>query len=229
MSRGPRSEHASQFKDAPEPAKYLAFVDMLGFSERVLNGFREARAFYVDLIERVEVIDVVMDNVSLTLASDSMILVSDSLPNLIQAVQQVHMATLSRKCLVRGGIAYGKHVELHRSSNSYVLSEALTRAASLEKTIRHPCVVIDPEITIPEKWWPVDCRNLDRPVLHYRGHAIVNPFHAYWFKSGYLNADELRAQHPDHAVKYDWFIDLYAAVAMSYPLIPPKMLQAARC
>jgi hypothetical protein len=124
--------------------------------------------------------------------------------------------------MLRGGVASGLHTEANSGQDTYVVSEPLTRAVALEKTVSNPCVALDDSIAVPDRWWPLDFPNVHRPILWFDGRRIVNPFHRYWYRSGQIRAFELRERSPSHSSKYDWFLRLYDAVGSNEPLIPPE-------
>ncbi len=202
---------------------HVAFLDVLGFSAKVLNDFGGTVAVYAELIRGWEIHRKVYKQVELTIYSDSLLLTSDELPPLLQAVTSLHMITMGLSCMLRGGVASGLHVSVSAGRDTYVVSEPLTRAAALEKAVGDPCVALDDCVDVPEHWWPVDFPNIHRPILWFEGRRIVNPFHRYWYRSGQIRAEELRAQYPSHSEKYDWFLRLYDAVGSSKPLVPPAI------
>lgn len=132
------------------------------------------------------------------------------------------MITMGLSCMLRGGVASGLHTEANSGQDTYVVSEPLTRAVALEKTVSNPCVALDDSIAVPDRWWPLDFPNVHRPILWFDGRRIVNPFHRYWYRSGQIRAFELRERSPSHSSKYDWFLRLYDAVGSNEPLIPPE-------
>jgi hypothetical protein len=100
------------------------------------------------------------------------------------------------------GIGYGRHLEARESANIYVVSEALTRAAILERQVSHPCVAFDASVTIPTEWWAGYPSNLLRPVLFFDGLNIVNPFNQYWYQSAAVRVAELSIDFPEHRAKF---------------------------
>jgi hypothetical protein len=222
------SEKPSIFTASDLRVRHVAFLDVLGFSAKVLSDFNGTVSLYEELVSGWQIHNRVYSQVQLTIYSDSMILVSNELPPLLQAVTSLHMITMGLSCMLRGGIATGLHVSSSGGQDIYVVSEPLTRAAALEKIVRDPCVAIHESVEIPDRWWPANLPNVHRPILWYEGRRIVNPFHRYWYRSGQIRAKELRALYLDHRSKYDWFIRLYEAVGREDPLIPPELIVSGK-
>src|SRR5258705_10321367 len=111
------SNEAPDDADAPIPEptnKYVAFCDVLGFSNAVLNRFDETIAVYANFIGRMRRWPL-PDKVVLSMYSDSILLVSDDLHPMLQALQSLWFATLTQDWMIRGGVAYGKFWE-HREN-----------------------------------------------------------------------------------------------------------------
>jgi hypothetical protein len=122
--------------------------------------------------------------------------------------------------LIRGGIGFGKHVEVHEAGNAYVVSEALTRAVEVEKHIGYPCVGLHESVDVPSDWWQLP--NLARPIVHFEGLTFVNPFGAFWYRSAAGRVQVLKARYPDQHVKHDWFLRLYESFENDVALVPPE-------
>jgi hypothetical protein len=209
--------------------KYVAFVDILGFSSRVLNNFEGFLVSFEQLLKSTKLIEEMRpDTVKVTVYSDSYLLVSNSLGPLVAAVQALHMQTLFWDCLIRGGIAHGRHIEVSRPPNLLVASEALIRAVAIEKTIRFPCVAIHPEIVIPDDWWPANVRNLDRGILYFGGKIVVNPCNLMWGQSAGTRVAQMLQDSPQHRDKYEWFLELHQAIFSPVPMIPPRFFNDDR-
>jgi hypothetical protein len=215
-------ERASPLSGAMPKHQHVAFLDVLGFASRVLSDYAGALSLYTDLIGHWDIHNRAYSGVRLTVYSDSLMLVSEKLLPLLQAITTLHMLTMNRRCLLRGGVASGLHVEVNSDGNSYVVSDPLTRAAVLEKTVGDPCVAIDDSVVIPPEWWPAEFPNVHRPILWFENRRIVNPFHRYWYLSAKIVVTEMRTTFPKYQAKYDWFLRLYEAVGSEAPLIPPE-------
>jgi hypothetical protein len=126
--------------------------------------------------------------------------------------------------LVRGGIAYGPHVEVERGGTMLTVSAALTRAVQLEKIVKRPCVVIDDGIELPEALW-FEQRIPSTAVLYFDGLRLVSPFGVAWFRTAGWRARRLLKMYPEHADKYKWFLSLYDAVNRRELLRPPDIIE----
>ena len=207
-----------------EPSEqYVGFLDILGWGRYVRSDFDNAVRVYDAILEPVDLIlrQACTGKVSIRIFSDSILLVSSDLIPILTIANTLHFTTLFQDCLLRGGIARGKHVETGSQEQLYIVSEALVRAAELEKGAKNPCVVLDPRLdsqipaaalkTIPP---------FQRLILYFEGCWIVNPFSIMWKTSAATRVTQLKEQYPEYADKYDWFLRLYEAVSFGAPLVP---------
>lgn len=206
--------------------KYVAFVDILGFSSHVTGDYESALQKFEVLLDLSEVAHQAIQGAQIRVYSDSFVILADTFQRIVAATQAVLMQTLFNDYLVRGGIAFGKHVEALDPPHVLMVSEAVAKAVALEKTIGHPCVVIDPSIEIPEGWWG-NGQNIGRGILYFGGHVIVNPCNPVWGQSARTRVQKLRAAHPSHKGKYDWFLELHEAIFSPVPMVPPKYFRDA--
>jgi hypothetical protein len=205
--------------------RYVAFCDVLGFANAVETRFAETIEVYIEFMER-------MRNwpfpakAEVSVYSDSILIVSDELPAVINAVKNLWFATLTQHWLIRGGIAYGNYWETRENGNLFVVSDALVRAVRLESTVSVPAVAFSPEVDLTLAAWVPRFQHdlLDAPVLHFRGLSFVNPFNPYWFASARVRVVQLLEQFPQYEKKYTWFLDLSEAVARDEVLIPDEIL-----
>ena len=167
------------------------------------------------------------EKASISVYSDSILIVCDELPPILYAVQSLWFATLTQDWLIRGGIAYGKYWEDRSNGNLFVVSDALVRAVRLESTIKVPGVVLSPEIEVPLSAWVARFRDgpFSVPLLHFDGHHVVNPFNPYWFASARMRVCQLMEESPQHAKKYEWFLKLADQVEGNEPLVPQSALE----
>jgi len=210
--------------DAQE--KYVAFVDILGISANVLRAFDTVLETYENLLRSLNLLRNVRPDVALSLYSDSFLLVSSHLGPLVAVTQAVHMQTLMWDCLVRGGIAYGRHLEVSLPPHLIMVSEPLVKAVALESSLGNPCVALHPDIAVPDSWWEGYERNLDRGLLYFGGQRIVNPMNIAWGQSAGTRVTQMLHDHPEYRDKYEWFLELYQAVFSPVPMVPPKFFQA---
>lgn len=208
------------FEGAIPEERFVAFVDILGFGAAVLRDFDSAVSIYRDILSRWRWQYKFQPDVPMRIYSDALLLTSGSLGGLVGAIRTLNMLTLMGDCMIRGGIGYGKHIELSEGTNVYVVSEALTEAAKIEKTVRHPCVALSDRIEVPRSWWHPGARNLDRVLLYFDGLVIVNPLSLFWGQSAQMRAAQLAVAHPQHREKYEWFLKLTEAIFSSEQLVP---------
>lgn len=202
--------------------RFVAFVDVLGFSSRILSDFENAFQSYKALLEQWRTVWRPGPEIDVTIYSDAVLLTSATLPPLTLAVNTLCFSSLMTDALVRGGIGFGRHVEAHDLNNVYVVSEALTRAVHVEKDVSYPCVGLHDSVEVPSDWWSIP--NIYRPVVHFEGRTFVNPFGAFWYRSAVGRAQILRERHPEHHAKYDWFLRLYDSFENNVPLVPPAFV-----
>lgn len=205
--------------------KYVAFCDVLGFSSAVQNDFNAAIAVYQEF-KRTFNDWPFPEQVQVSVYSDSILVVGNELPPVLHAVGNLNWATLLHDWLIRGGIAYGKYWEEKDNGNLFVVSEALVEAVSLEKSIKVPAVAVSNQISLGiEAWVPRFQHGVTQaPLLHFRGHNVVNPFSPFWFKTAVSRVERLLKLHPDHKEKYEWFLSLADAVANDELLVPEPAL-----
>lgn len=211
--------------EEPFPMKYVAFCDVLGFSHAVENDFSQTIQVYKAFQERMSDWPF-PESVKVSIYSDSILLVCDSLPPLLYAVQGLWFATLAYDWLIRGGIAYGKYWEDRSNGNLFVVSDALVRAVRIESTVKHPCVALSPEVEIPLDAWFSQFEHglFAAPLLHHDGLNVVNPFNTYWFASACNRVTQMKTASPQHSDKYDWFLGLAQAVQDGPQLIPEQVI-----
>jgi hypothetical protein len=218
---------ANVFKDAAIRNLYCGFIDVLGFGEVTLADHNAAMAVYERILEKFEIVasGYNIDKVQLRFYSDAFIVLSEDVGWVVQASSLLSWLMIMEDFLVRGGIAYGPHVEAQRSGSALMVSSALTKAVMLEKRVRHPCIVLADDVEIPDAAW-FDNKRVPAPIVHYfDGIRIVSPFSPMYFKSARHRAQRLLKQHPKHAEKYEWYLRLWNAVNERALLIPPDILE----
>jgi hypothetical protein len=203
---------------------YVAYCDILGFSELTTSHFDETMKLYREFGDLITGFD--QENVELTIYSDAVLLTSTSLVRISQAVQNLWFFALQHNMMIRGAITQGKYWELRRGKNLLVMSDALVRAVRLEKLVSVPAVVVADDILVPDDFWANRFRSgsVATPLLHFRDRTIVNPFNIFWFRSARGRAAMLMEQFPKYRDKYQWFLALHAAIEADADLIPPEAL-----
>ncbi len=205
--------------------KYVGFCDVLGFSSAVMNDFDATIALYQQFRTDVKKWPFT-SRAKVSVYSDSILVVSEELPAIVNTIVALNWAALMQNWLIRGGIAYGRHWEESEDGNLFVVSDALVKAVALEKSVKVPAVVISEEIALGvEAWIPrFEFGPFKTSLLHFDGYSIVNPFNEYWFASAVIRAKCLLELHPQHSEKYEWFLSLADAVARDEILVPDAAL-----
>jgi hypothetical protein len=206
--------------------KYIAFCDVLGFSAAVESNFNETLDVYRDFRKHI-LNGPFPQKVSISVYSDSVLIVCDELPPILYAVQQLWFIALFRDWLIRGAIAFGKYWEDRSGGNLCVVSDALVRAVRMEGRVKHPGVFLSPEIEMPLAAGLARFRDgvFNAPLLHFEGQSLVNPFNPYWFASAITRISQLREKFPQHEEKYAWFLNLAHQVKNDEPLVPEMLLE----
>lgn len=206
--------------------RYVAFCDVLGFSNAVTKDFIAASKVYLDFINHVRLMEPI-GPAEVTVYSDSIIVTSDELAPVLSTVKLLWWAALLNGWLIRGGVAHGRVWQHQTGKDLFVVSEPLVRAAEIEKKVRVPAVMIDPAIEIPaELWIPRFAAGpFSSSILHFSGMNIVNPFNPYWYQSAYTRVGQMLNDHPQHSDKYYWFLALAEQVGKSdAALVPAEVL-----
>lgn len=205
--------------------KYVGFCDILGFSEKTLTDFEETQRLYEEFSQLM--LELEMPSVTVAIYSDSIILTSDSFPDILQATQNLWFFALHHRFMLRGAITKGRYWEKRHQNHLLVVSDALIRAVKLEKLVKVPAIVIADDVEIPEEYWAEWFRlGVATPLLYFRDRAIVNPFNLGWLKTAGTRAEVLMRESPAHKDKYLWFLALHAAVTTRQELIPPGVVDS---
>lgn len=189
---------------------------------QVATDFDETLALYSDLTGYLADLGTRAPGTQVRVFSDTILVVGSQLFPVLSVANTVSFVALTKDCLVRGGVAFGPHAELEGPGSLFVLSQPLVWAAELEKTVRSPCIAIHSSaLPVLETDELLRLPIHRRPLLYYDRKWIVNPFNIFWGTSAGTRVSQLRALHPEHREKYDWFLGLYNAVAAGDTLIPP--------
>ena len=216
--------------EAQEPAqismKYVAFCDVLGFSDAVLTRFDETIAVYTEFAQSIRKWPF-PQKVTVSVYSDSILVVSDDLPPLLDALKSLCWDSLRHDWLIRGGIAHGRYWEQKEKGNLFVVSDALVRAVRIEKSVKVPAIAFSEELALGiEAWVPRFSHGIfNAPVLHFNGLSFVNPFNPYWFATARMRLATLLARFPEHRNKYSWFLALAEAVERDDVLVPDAIIE----
>ena len=222
LKRRWRRWHALTLRDLPRQSRYVAFIDLLGFGSKVEQDIDGALETYDRIFSRIwEDSPGMIQSTTITVASDSVLLTSATLSDIVRACWSIQHIALFDQALVRGAIAYGVHVEARRAKNLYVVSPALIRAVRLERTIGHPLVILDPAIKVPLSFYPqAGMHPFERGLFFYDGSWMVSPFYRYFGPSAMARVSYMMEVHPEHKAKYEWLLGLYKAVIAGELLVP---------
>lgn len=206
--------------------KYVAFCDVLGFSNAVLANFENASRIYAEFRDRMRGFPFHAE-VEVSMYSDSIVIVSDRLNPVLSATQALWFLAMSHQWMLRGGIAYGQYWVRREGGNVFVVSDALVRAVRIEKSIKNPAIALSEEVVVDDLVWALRWAHgkFVVPVLHYEGRTIVNPFNLYWFASARMRAIGMLEEFPAYKEKYEWFLSLGEAVDRDDLLVPPDVLE----
>jgi hypothetical protein len=200
--------YTSPFAGIKTDTYYVAFIDILGFGQQVLDNFDQTLDVYEEIINDCFYLERWRTTVKLNIYSDSIIMVSVNIEPLIEMAVMVELTALKNYYLVRGGIGLGKHIENNQNGNVYMISEALVNAVRLEKEIKMPCIVLHSSIKLPDTIL-ADPRRL---IILYEDKYVLNPF---W------NSKDLRdslitmaAEAKRDKDKYEWLLRFYDAAIM---------------
>ncbi len=205
--------------------KYVAYCDILGFSEIVSNDFGKAISIYHDFKKDLDGFNLI--GLKISVYSDSIIIVGDKLIDVAVITQLLVWRTLGHNWLIRGGIAYGKHWGESDENNLFVVSEALVKAVEIERTIKYPIIAISDEISIGIDYWINGFvhKVFDLPIIHYNDLNIVNPFNNYWFKSAEIMLFRLKDSYPEHNDKHNYLLEMIEAIKKSKEFVPKNIIE----
>jgi hypothetical protein len=217
---------------------YLGFVDLLGFSSLVLEDFDRARTVYDAILKGTSLlpepgpVQTRPSGVDITAGSDSFVVVGQRLQHVANWSSGIQVAAMRVGMLVRGSIAFGRHVQqnVHRDGTSrhhtLLVSEALTRAVADESHRKDPpCgITLDPSVP-PEAIAELDAplqRARQRSIVFKGGRWMTNPFGAFEIQWARPKLDAMLEEHRDscHRAKYEWMLELYRDVSEDRPLKP---------
>ena len=225
------SEESFDPESRPEDSEphYVAFCDILGFSNMVASDFDRTLEIYKGLAKLLGQHNFTSIEVKMTMYSDSILIVGKELRSVLSAVQGIWFFALASDLMLRGGIVKGRYWERKRGNDLLVVSDALVRAVKLESMLSVPAVVLADDIEVADElWYPQLIGEPDAvvvtPLLHFRDRNIVNPFNRYWLLSAGGRAQALMESNPAHKDKYLWFLALHQAVTDRHQLVPKSLI-----
>jgi hypothetical protein len=207
--------------------RYVAFCDILGFSNRILQSFDETLQLYDTFASFW--IDLGIENVETCIYSDAVLITSESLGSLITAVNTLWFCAQTHFFIIRGAIVKGRYWERRIGNSLFVASDALVRAVKIEQSIGFPMVALADDIEIPLEFWIPRFRDgpIAAPLLHFRDRNIVNPFGIMWFASAKGRISRMRDDSPANVDKYEWLLALHRAIEAQHDLVPQDVID--RC
>ena len=204
--------------------QYVAFCDILGFSDKILTDFDQTLKVYSEFAKLLAGFE--FQGVQVTIYSDSILIAGKAFAAVLSAAQTLWFFALAHDLMIRGAITKGRYWELKQGNSLLVASDALVRAVQMEKSVGVPAIVVADDIEIPDDHWISRFAKgpLLTPLLHFRDRNIVNPFNMVWYRSAATRAAQLMALSPQHKDKYLWFLSLHQAVGENRELVPPAVL-----
>jgi len=129
--------------------KYVAFIDVLGFSDMVYSNSKEKLEKYFEIVDMAfEIFNDDKKKLNKLAISDSIILIAEdseeSFRILLKAIRTLQTYLARRDIWVRGGISVGE-VYFDSRSNT-IVGKGFINAYLLEKEAIYPRVIIDPQI-----------------------------------------------------------------------------------
>jgi len=133
--------------------KFVAFIDVMGFSNLVYKSSGSAEAldsYFSKITDEIDDIrsSTLGDKLQSFLISDSIILIApeglDGLRLVINTVRRIQSALLWRKILLRGAISFGE--VFYDPKHNIIVGKAFIKAYKLEHEANYPRVIIDPSI-----------------------------------------------------------------------------------
>jgi len=133
----------------PFPKRFVAFIDVLGFSDLVYkNQHKELESYFqtvANILSDMQLNDNKIQSISI---SDSIILVApeglDGFKKIIKAVRSIQRKLLFKNIFIRGAISFGE-VYFDDKLN-IIVGKGYIKAYLLEKEAIFPRVIIDPAI-----------------------------------------------------------------------------------
>lgn len=211
-----------------ENYKFCAFIDILGFKNKIASNFEEAKQFYCRFMNHLKTIDNCLlemrkgdpilsakqSDIEFAIFSDSVIIYGQDFKDLLFRLSNITSWLNSFGYFFRGGIGYGKHFSDISPTNYFIVSEGLVQAAVIEsqKAI-FPRIVID-EIALNTI---LSDNNIN---YHTLAHYFIQDKNNLWFINPFfLNPDitdvyELtlknieKNEDPRIKEKYIWFKDI---------------------
>lgn len=129
--------------------KYVAFLDVMGFSNLVnRNNIENLESYFEKITEVLDKLKNDKEDIESFIISDSIILLApgntSGFIQLLWAIRRIQSAILWRKVLLRGAVSYGE--VYYNSKRNIIVGKGYIRAYLLEQEAIYPRVIIDPSI-----------------------------------------------------------------------------------
>jgi hypothetical protein len=152
--------------------KYIAFLDVLGFSSLVESNNKEKLEKYFSILEEAfKHLDNDRKNIKKLIISDSIILTTpdteENFLHIITAIRFLQAALAPHGIWIRGGFTFGDVYD--DNDKNIIVGKGYIRAYLLEQQAVYPRVIIDPSILAK--------KNLNRKQFYerYDDHKLRNP------------------------------------------------------
>jgi hypothetical protein len=90
-----------------DDVRYVAFCDILGFSNRILSDFNATQKAYQEFASLMS--NPVVEEVTTTMYSDAILMTGESLGKILSAVQSVWFFALAQNLMICGAITQGRY------------------------------------------------------------------------------------------------------------------------
>ena len=129
--------------------KYVAFIDVMGFTNLVNKGSIESlESYFTEITKILYDISVVKSQIESLLISDSIILIarddSYSFRQLLTAIRKIQSALLLKKILIRVAVSFGQIY--YEPYKNIIVGKGYIKAYLLEGEAIYPRIIIDPSI-----------------------------------------------------------------------------------
>lgn len=129
--------------------KYVAFIDVMGFSNLVNKGnIDNLESYFSKITDVLDKIRLDKETIESFLISDSIILIApdtvDGLKQLLAAIRRIQSALLWRKILLRGAVSFGQIY--YNAEKNIVVGKGFIKAYLLEREAVFPRIILDPSI-----------------------------------------------------------------------------------
>ena len=143
-------------------SKYIAFIDVFGFSNIVnsiitnnqfnINSFEQIQGYYNRIVSEI-LTEQTRNILNITYISDSLIITSEQLDALLWFLFNFQSNMILRdfdsyRFLVKGYVTQGHFI--HNTMQNVIFGEAYQRAFEQEEKIKFPQIILDPNIRIDD-------------------------------------------------------------------------------